>query len=146
MTPVLLGRWQTRLFLLGTIGALVTAVFYFSVSPGGSVFWRVLFWVAAWGLLWDLVYIAIQQLKWDRDWPPYAQWMAGAWEGAFLYFFIKWVGLDIGIADLEIPKVALPTDRFIPHYACVWATTWFCSQTFMRAVFPLWRFHGGRIV
>jgi len=149
MTPVLLGRWETRLFLLGTFGALVTAIFYFT-HDGGSGFWRVLFWIAAFGLAWDVLYIALQQFKWDRDWPPVFQWAAGAWEGIFLYFFIRWIGLDIGVDDLNIPKGALNgdvlTDRFIPHYTAVFVVTWVWSQTLMRALFPMWKFHGGRIV
>ncbi len=29
MTPTLLGRWQTRLFLLGTVGAAVTLLYMY---------------------------------------------------------------------------------------------------------------------
>jgi hypothetical protein len=144
VTPILFGRWQTRTFLLWTIGALVTFIVTLFYDGPNDIFWEVLFYIWLFGLGWDMLYIAIQQLKWDRDWPPYAQWAAAAWEGLFLSLVIGYVGLpgiDKGFfGENEI------LDRYIVHYTLVWFFTFWASQTLMRAWFPMWRFHGGRIV
>jgi len=138
VTPTLAGRWQTRIFVLGTIGVIVTAVF--AASYAADTFWYVLGYVLLFGLGWDVLYIAIQQLKWDRDWPPYLQWLAAAWEGFFLYYLIDNMGLP-GIDEGTVPQ-----DRFIYHYGTVFITTFIWVQGPMRALFPSWRYHGGRIV
>jgi hypothetical protein len=75
MTPTLLGRWQTRLFLLATVGVLITLPFYFSIidiNLGAGyhpVFFWILGYVALFGLVWDIVYIYLQKFRWNRDWP-----------------------------------------------------------------------------
>ncbi len=143
MTPTLMGRWQTRIFLLGTLGAIVTAIYAIAYGEGefwDQTFWEVLGYVALFGLGWDIVYIAIQQVKWDRDWPPFAQWLAGIWEGLVVYLVIENLGLP------GIDKGSVPLDRFLLHYSSVFVVTWLWSQGPMRALFPLWRFHGGRII
>lgn len=138
MTPTLFGRWQTRIFLLGTLGAIVTAIF--AVAYQDDTFWRVLGFVALFGIGWDIAWIGIQQLKWDRDWPPYLQWATGLWEGVFIYILIDNVGLP------GIKQGYVPLERFAAHYGLVWLSVYLWSQGPMRALFPLWRFHGGRIV
>ncbi len=138
MTPTLIGRWQTRIFLLGTLGAIVTAIF--AVAYQDDTFWRVLGYVALFGIGWDIAWIGIQQLKWDRDWPPYLQWATGLWEGVFIYILIDNVGLP------GIQEGSVPLGRFAPHYGLVWLSVYLGSQGPMRALFPLWRFHGGRII
>jgi hypothetical protein len=138
MTPILNGRWQTRIFLLGTLGVIVTAIFAFAYED--DTFWYVLGYVILFGLGWDILYFGLQQFKWDRDWPPFAQWLAGAWEGLFIYLLIDNFGLP------GIDEGTVPLERFIYHYGSVWAITWIASQGPMRALFPFWRFHGGRII
>ena len=138
VTPTVIGRWQTRIFLLGTLGVIVTAFFWLAYTD--DTFWKVLGYVILFGLGWDVVYIAIQQVKWDRDWPPYAQWLAGAWEGLFVFLLIDNVGL------MGIDEGSVPLGRFVAHYGIVWFSVYVWSQGPQRALFPLWRFHGGRII
>lgn len=138
MTPTLIGRWQTRIFLLATLGAIVTAIF--AVAYRDDTFWRVLGYVALFGIGWDIAWIGIQQLKWDRDWPPFLQWATGLWEGFVIYVLID----NTGLPGIQEGSVSL--DRFVAHYGLVWLSVYIWSQGPMRALFPLWRFHGGRIV
>jgi len=138
MTPVMFGRWETRIVMLGTLGAVVTAGF--AINDNTNVYFKVLGYIAAFGIGWDIVYYGIQQVKWDRDWPPFAQWLAGAGEGLFVYLMIDKVGLP------GIDKGSVPLDYFIPHYAIVWASIWVFLHGPIRAFSPVWRFHGGRFV
>ena len=93
MTPVLMGRWQTRTFVLWTIGLLVTFLAPLAYDGPNDVFYQARLHLAVRAGL-D-AYILIQQLKWDRDWPPFAQWLAAAWEGLFLALVISYVGLPL---------------------------------------------------
>ena len=56
MTPTLIGRWQTRLLLLATIGVLITLPFAFgTIGPGeSSLYFYVLGYVALFKTLYML--------------------------------------------------------------------------------------------
>lgn len=132
MTPTLFGRWQSRFFLLGTIGSLTTllfAVLFRSLIP-----FILLAVVMLLGLGWDVVYDRLQKRRWDRDWPPTLQLAAGVAEGMLL------AGLLYGARLLPAPT---PT-QFVLHYTAVWLTTFLASQSLMRLLFPRWRYHGGQ--
>ncbi|TYQ24182.1 hypothetical protein PseudUWO311_20000 [Pseudanabaena sp. UWO311] len=137
MTPTLIGRWQTRILLLGTLGVLVTIPFSLN---GELVYFQVLLAIAVLGCLWDIIYNQLQTLRWDHDWPATLQLGAGIWEAFFFYvpfrFLINNI-LNIGWL------IDIPLDKFLFHYACIWLTVFTASQTLMRIIFPRWRFHGG---
>jgi len=141
MTPTLFGRWQTRIFLLATVGVLVTTPFGLGwVGPGSSpVFFRVLGYVALLGCGWDVVYNSLQTFRWDRDWPGLLQLSAGIWEALCLVGLIRLVGLP-GIAGNDIRL-----SWFVIHYGAVWLMVYVASQTVMRILFPRWRFRGGQL-
>ncbi|MEM8862762.1 MAG: hypothetical protein AAGD96_31005 [Chloroflexota bacterium] len=132
MTPVLIGRWQTRLFLLGIIGTLITIPF--AAFAGGLAF-EVLAFVTITGLFWDIIYSFIQKFHWDRDWPAVFQFGAGVWE----FFILLIAAFGFGVFGPGNPALL-----FI-HYWTVWFITFFISQSLMRILFPRWRFFGGRI-
>ncbi len=140
MTPTLLGRWQTRLFLLSTGGLLITLPFMVGLfGPSGPLYLVVLVWIAILGLGWDVVYHQIQQLRWDHDWPGVWQLFAGLWEAFFLLVLVA----------IRFPLLGLSADRFpwgsfLIHYTLVWITIFIESQTVMRILFPRWRFRGGQ--
>ena len=136
MTPTLFGRWQTRLALLATIGLLISLIF--TLVFGSSAFIYVLLYVALFGVVWDVIYIALQQLRWDRDWPAVFQVINGLTEGAFLYLVIRIIGLPGVPSDLSL-------GLFIAQYGLVWLAIFLWVQGPMRALFPFWRFHGGVI-
>lgn len=138
MTPTLFGRWQTRLFLLATVGVVVTIPFSLGIiGPGASsVFFWVLVYVALFGCLWDILYSYFQRFRWDRDWPGALQLLTGIWEGIFIAFWLRLIGLPNG--------QEFSVFWFILHYSLVWFSLYIASQTLMRILFPRWRFKGGQ--
>jgi len=137
MTPTLIGRWQTRLALLATLGVVVTALF--ALAYANLAFFLVLFYVALFGVVWDVIYIALQQYRWDRDWPAAFQVLNGLVEGVVLYLAITQLGLPGVPRDLPLPV-------FVAQYGLVWLVVFLWTQGPMRALFPFWRFHGGTII
>lgn len=140
MTPTLLGRWQTRIFLLSTIGLLVTWAFasgWFGVHASPTYFW-VLFYVGLLGLGWDILYNFLQQFMWDHDWPGVFQLFAAVAEAVVLALLIKLAVLpQIKLSDFNLAAFGL-------HYGAVWVSTYLCSWVVMRLLFPRWRFRGGQ--
>ena len=139
MTPTLLGRWQTRLLLLATVGVLITLPFYLGIiGPGGSVFFWVLIYVTLFGFGWDVLYQHLQKSRWDSDWPGALHLLAGIWEAVFVVLLVKIFGLP-GIRTEQ-----LPLKWFALHYSLVWLAVYVASHTMMRILFPRWRFRGGQ--
>lgn len=132
MTPTLRGRWQTRLFLLGTFGLLITLLFIAARGSGLPLIALVI--VAVTGLGWDMAYDRIQRNRWDHDWPPNLQLAAGVWEGVVTYL----------IMTLLFGR-AITAAAFWSHYAAVWVAVFLASQSIMRVLFPHWRYFGGEI-
>ncbi|MFO5493650.1 MAG: hypothetical protein ACLBM6_14130, partial [Cuspidothrix sp.] len=69
MTPTLFGRWQTRIFLLATVGMLVSLLFYWGYLGIASnlVYFWVVFYVGLFGMVWDILYNFLQKYLWDHD-------------------------------------------------------------------------------
>ena len=131
MTPTLWGRWQTRFFLLSTIGSFVT-IFFVALSRSLMPF-IFLALVMLLGLGWDVLYNQIQKQRWDHDWPPTLQLAAGVTEGLFVFI----------LANTLLPLGGSPI-MFGLHYAAVWIATFLASQSLMRLLFPRWRYRGGQ--
>lgn len=138
VTPTLLGRWQTRLYVLATWGVFISLLFWLAFR--GGPFFAVLIYVLLFGWLFDIGYILLQKLRWDRDWPAVFQFLAGVFEGVVIYGFISTTGLP-GIAA---GSVSLGV--FVAHYGLVWLVTFLWVQGPMRVWFPWWRFRGGRLM
>lgn len=139
MTPTLFGRWQTRLFLFATVGVLMTLPFalgYVGSGASAQFFW-VLFYVALFGLGWDVLYTYLQKFRWDRDWPGALQLLAGLWEAVFVVLLLKTVGL-FGI-DRN-----LSMSGFLLHYGSIWLAIYLAAHSLMRILFPRSRFRGGQ--
>lgn len=134
MTPTLFGRWQTRTLLLLTLGLFFTPPFmlFFGLAPLLN-----LLLVLGFGYWWDIVYILIQRGRWDRDWPPAYQFIAGLWEGVFTFGVGFLLGRVIGV-------FATPLPIFVIHYGLVWWSIFFASQSLLRIIFPNWRYRGGQ--
>ncbi len=135
MTPTLLGRWQSRLFLLGTFGAFVTAIFAYLLQS--IVPFIILTAVFVVGLAWDVVYNEWQKTRWDHDWPPVLQLVAGILEGLLIFGLLYLFNLVNPLPPISV---------FWLHYTAVWITTFIASQSIMRIIFPRWRFRGGQII
>ena len=138
MTPTISGRWQTRVATLGTVGAIVTSLF--AAGYWDETFFLVLGYVAAFGIAWDVPYILLQRLRWDRDWPTSFQVANGVIEGILVYALIDATGLP------GIKEGSVGVGLFVAHYGFTWLSTFILVQGPMRAVFPRWRFQGGRIL
>jgi hypothetical protein len=151
MTPTLRGRMQTRIFVLWTIGLLLT-IFYtvvfrmFLADPPpwtDIAAWNlflILGYVTLFGLGWDILYMYIQSFHWDRDWPLAYQLLSGIPEGLLVYvlFAAGWLpGIVYHEGDWW---------RFLLHYGSVWLLTYLWLVGPMRIVFVRWRFRGGEIL
>ncbi len=137
MTPTLIGRWQTRLAMLATLGLAITAILAAALQDSGL--FLVLGYVAVFGIGWDVIYVALQQLRWDRDWPAVFQVANGMTEGLFLYIVIS--------SSLQLPgNPSAELGVFFGHYGLVWLSIFIWVQGPMRAVIPRWRFYGRRLL
>lgn len=145
MTPTLLGRWQTRLWLMIFIGGLFTLLYWALLGIAGRIpsddltLFLVLAIVLVLGLLWDIPYMAVLRFRWDHDWPAIFQLFSGIWE---------WLVVWGVVAFVTIPFVTQPDAGswwiFHTHYWLVWLTTFIASQGFLRILNPRWRFRGGQ--
>lgn len=138
MTPTLVGRWQTRLAMLATLGLLVTLVFAL-VARDARVF-VVLIFVLVFGVAWDVLWIVLQKFRWERDWPAAFQIGAAIVEGIWLYLVLALVGLPF------IARGTLGFGLFLAQYGLVWLVTFIWVQGPMRTLFPRWRYNGGRLI
>ncbi|OCQ94651.1 hypothetical protein BCD67_04050 [Oscillatoriales cyanobacterium USR001] len=139
MTPTLFGRWQTRIFLLATVGILVTFPLvkgFVGVKPNENYFW-VVFYVGLFGIAWDVIYDFLQKFMWDHDWPGVFQLFAGIVEGIVLGVLIN---LDV-LPNLPADEFVLGV--FVLHYSVVWVAVYAASWIVMRLLFPISRFRGG---
>ena len=145
MTPTLLGRWETRLLLLGTIGLVIT-LFFGRLYGDFTTTLAILGYVIALGFVWDVLYTLLQKFRWDRDWPPAFQLGAGIVEGALVWALIGATALWAAVGLEGLPNVdpGLTFGQFLAHYSAVWVTTFLASQGLLRLIFPRWRFRGGQ--
>ena len=136
MTPTLLGRWQTRFFLLATIGALITLIVGLVIKNIATPF-LLLGYVFVFGLVWDGIYQFISTFRWDRDWPTSFQVAAGIIEGALVWALLNYIGLP------GIPAKTVPFAVFISMYASIWIITFIIMQGPLRTFLVRWRYQGG---
>jgi hypothetical protein len=98
------------------------------------------------GFGWDILYQFLQSFRWDRDWPPLFQFLAGMVEGAFVWLLVQLL-TDLSLfGQSGLPGVGsdLTFLQFLAHYGTVWLITFLITQSFMRIFFPDWRFRGGQ--
>ena len=135
MTPTLLGRWQSRLILMSTIGVLVTIFFALTAVEPLTPF-VILGYVTLLGLGWDVIYNYLLRHRWERDWPPIFFVFAAIAEGILMWGIIQ-LGLLPGLGP------GLRLDGFISHYAAVWLATFLFMLAPLRLIHLRWRFWGG---
>ncbi len=146
MIPTLAGRIQTRIFVLALIGSLTTLIVSLvlpsapsSLSDTYKATFSVLIAVAVLGVGWELIYHALMQIRWEKDWPMLFGLITAINEGALVWFLIK--------ADV-IPGVSkdLAFSTFIVDFGVVWLVTFLFVNGPMRVPFIRWRHNGGRLV
>ena len=146
MIPTLLGRIQTRIFVLALIGSLTTLLISLvlpgttgSLSDTYKTTFSVLIAVTVLGIGWEFIYHGLMQFRWEKDWPTLFGLVTAVNEGALVWFLIK--------ADV-VPGVdkGLAFSTFIVDFGVVWIVTFLFVNGPMRVPFIRWRHNGGRLV
>jgi hypothetical protein len=140
MTPVLLGRLQTRIFVVAVIGSLWTLIITpvlpdrGDLSAAYGVTYRSLLIVLLAGLVWEFIYHGLQQFRWEKDWPTMFGLITGINEGIVVWFIM--VALDINVT----------ATTFLVYFITTWIVLWLWINGPMKVVFIRWRWRGGRLV
>ena len=131
MTSTLLGRVQTRLFLVFTVGLLWTLVLTPFLGGPYRATLTTLGWVALLGVVvWEPFFHLLQQFRWEKDWPAMFLLLQAIPEG-----LLVWI-----VAD------PMSGGTFLIHFATTWLAIFLFLQGPMRVPFLRWRFRGGRIL
>jgi hypothetical protein len=152
MTPTLFGRIQTRIFLALVIGVpwtlLVTPFLPGnrgdrSLGDVASALYPLTFlalglMVAIGCVLWEPLYHALQQFRWERDWPVMFALLVVIPEAILLWFVLQAI-------DLDTEGIATRT-TFIVHIASTWVLMWLFAIGPIRIFLVRYRFRGGRIL
>ncbi len=147
MIPTLLGRIQTRIFVLALIGSIVQLIIT-PILPGvdgaplGTLYkatFGILIATIVLGIGWEFIYHGLMQFRWEKDWPTLFGLLTVINEGALVWGFVKW--------DLipGVPK-GLPFSTFITDFLVVWIVVFLFVNGPMRVPFVRWRHRGGRLV
>ena len=140
MTPTLMGRIQTRIFVIATVGVLWTLIiapFLPGVSKTSVAYgmtFRILLLVLVAGLVWEVVYQGLQQFRWEKDWPALFGLLNGINEGIVVWLLT--VAFDINV----------PGSAFLVHFTTTWIVLWLFVNGPMRVIFIRWRYRGGRVL
>lgn len=134
MTPTLVGRWQTRLVLMLVVAVPWTLIVAPLLGVGLGPALGMVALGAVLGLVWEAGYHALQQLRWDKDWPSLFALAAGLPEALLSWVVLGAVGLR-------------PADgAFVLLFASTWLLLWLVQQGPLRVLAQGWRFHGARFV
>lgn len=147
MIPTLLGRIETRIFALGLIGSIAQLIFSrvlpktADVSLGTlyKITFAILITTIVLGVVWEFIYHALMQFRWEKDWPTLFGFITVANEGAVVWLVIKanWVP--------GVPK-ELAFSTFVVDFLIVWMLTFLFVNGPMRVPFVRWRHNGGRLM
>jgi hypothetical protein len=142
--PTLNGRIQTRVAVLAVLGGLWTLIITPALpisAPLGTAYgvtFRVLGYVIAFGVGWELVYHFLQQFRWEKDWPTLFGLVTAVNEGLLVWF--------LGSAG-DLPGIpGLPGTAFAIDFITVWLVVWLWVNGPMRVLTVHWRFRGGSLI
>ena len=147
MTPTLNGRLQSRIVLVALIGiplALILGVVLPRPNDDSTlgdmyqVFFTALLIVAVVGLVWELLYHALQQYRWEKDWPTLFGLITGVPEGILTFLLLN-AGIPFDFGDV-------PLKTFLPMFFIVWVSIWLVANGPLQIFFIRWRYRGGRFV
>lgn len=128
---------------MGIVGGPITLLFCLGLfgNDSGAIYMSILVYITLFGLGWDGVYMTVQSYRWDQDWPAAFQWLGALWEGFFFLLIRVIFDLELPFTDVD---AGFPVGWFLLHYSLVWVGIFIASQSFMRILFPRWRFQGGQ--
>ena len=144
LTPNLIGRIQTRIFVLAVVGSLWTLLITLAIPGAGSLgdkyqaTFSVLGLVIVVGIVWEFLYHLLQQFRWEKDWPALFGLFTGVNEGIVAWLIVSNVTLP------GHPHVS--GTAFLIDFPTVWIVTWLFVNGPMRVPFFRWRFSAGRIL
>jgi len=141
MTPVLLGRWQSRIFLTFTVGLAVALIFGYLYDRMREVL-LMLVYVTILGMTLDILYNELQKLRWDNDWPPLYHIVSGVLEGLLMWLWTKY---PLFWEQLPGMNRIVTTRQFFIMYIVMFIMIFIVNWNFMKVFFLNWRFRGGRI-
>ena len=124
--------------MLSTLGLLVTLLF--ALFARDARVFVVLVFVFVFGVFWDVLWILLQRLRWERDWPAAFQIGSAIVEGIWLYLVLWVVGLPF------VARGSLGFGLYLAQYFLVWLVTFIWVQGPMRTLFPRWRYNGGQLI
>ena len=84
-------------------------------------------------VIWEPLYHAIQQLRWEKDWPTGLGLVTMLNEGFFVFVALAIIGSVAPFA-------------FFVHFVSTWLLIWFALNGPIRVLLPRWRFRGGRFI
>lgn len=145
MVPTLPGRIQTRIFLLATVGSIVTALLTpllplpSPLSASYRITYIILASVLVAGIGWELLYHLLMQWRWEKDWPSLFGLATGVPEGILIWILL---------AAHAVPGISTtpPLSAYLIDFIVVWLCVWLVAQGPMRIPFIRWRFNGGRLI
>lgn len=145
MIPSLVGRLQTRVFVLLLVGIpwtlLITPVLPrpendlgldISMPSMYQVTFTALGCALVFGIGWEFVYQAIQNRRWEQDFPSLYFLLAG---------FVEFIPVAVVVSAVYDP----PLSTIAIHFFTLWLLVWSFVQGPIRVLLPRWRFSGGRI-
>ncbi len=163
MTPVFLGRIQTRLFVAVLVGIpwtlLITPFLLLSTGDGYELAladdllqtYKLTFAALAittiFGcLFWDPIYHFLMQFRWEKDWPAFFQLLQMFPEGLTTFLLLHVAVLN-PFGDIGFDKEQyVPVLAYVFLFASTWILTWLVANGPMKIFFIRWRFNGGRLV
>lgn len=143
MVPTLYGRIQTRIVLTIVVGGLWTLIitpFLPTGEPLGPSYrmtFAILLTVLVLGIVWEFIYHGLQQFRWEKDWPTLFGLLTAINEGIAAWFFLEYV--PVLPDDVELTPLV-----FCIQFITTWLLVWVAVNGPLRAIFPHWRFQGGR--
>ncbi len=149
MIPTLFGRWQTRLFIFIIIGLPATFLFswlyleQFTFENGltevGTRPFLLLCALTVIGFILDVLYIQIQRIRWDQDWPFVFQFTFSIAE-----FFIAYSLMYFGyLEDIGLNKDSMTFEMAATHFSFVFILSYLFLVCCMSLFFVRWRYKGG---
>jgi hypothetical protein len=142
--PTLNGRIQTRIFVTAVVGSIWTLIIT-PILPTGAPLgdsyrttFTILGMIIVLGIVWEFIYHAIQQFRWEKDWPTIFGLLTAINEGLLVWFLV---------AGGAIPWIdSIPGPAFVIHFVTTWLVVWLWVNGPMRVPFIHWRINGGRLV
>jgi hypothetical protein len=158
MLPTLLGRWQTRILLFLCVGLPISAVYAVWLAGSASAVstrpWlrllgqvtydvrplQVLCLLLIVGIILDVLYIGLQQFRWERDWPFAFQLFFSIVEFLVVLAMIRYDVLPFMPAHWIGPGDYF---YFFMHFGLVLLVSFIGLLGFIQIFMVRWRYKGG---